>query len=914
MLETRNLKKIYKTKKGVSVEALKGVSLKFPEKGMVFLLGKSGSGKSTLLNLLGGLDKYDDGEIIINGKSSKDFKQSHFDSYRNTYVGFIFQEYNVLEEFSVGANIALALELQGRKATDEEINEILKQVDLDGFGDRKPNELSGGQKQRVAIARALVKNPQIIMADEPTGALDSATGRQVLETLKKLSENKLVVVVSHDREFADNYADRIIELADGNVINDIERVIEYKDAEDGSNNKNVTFQYEAGDEGIEFSGNTMVISKGYHLTEEDRMKINEYISALEDNLNVKVGKQKRGKFRETNQEDIREGKSEFQLIKSKLRLKNSFKIGAGALKHKKIRLVITILLSFAAFSMFALADTFGNYNHVDTCANSIVDTNITYASVAKSVKVEFDNNDYYWDEWNHKLVQEDIDLLIQDTGLDFKGVYTPNDNYIEMTNYDTDIELSKNDETTMYATYFSGFAEVTKEDLDQMGYQLLAGEMPDGSKDEMAVSKYVYETYAKAGYVENGDNTKKININNYKDLIGKTLNINGKKMTITGIVDTDVDMERYKSASESTATKSSAERLSYYALNQELENIKDYSLACVIMTGKGYVEKMMENKIDYISLNNTYFQVYNNKYSSYCWAITKLSNIDSSKITWLDGEKKQLNEKEVIVSISDFVDEQGNGMGEKAVLEAIKSNNAFTADYCLETDFEGTTETGWKIVGVIDSGDDEELSGITVVPDEFYEKGWGEEQGDFSFAVASMPDNTADIKNLVRKCYKERDNVRYKMKNSVTYELDSVNEILQVLSKVFLYVGIGFAIFAAIMLSNFIATSIAYKKQEIGILRAIGARSNDVFRIFFSESFIIAMINFVLSCIGSGIVTSIINGAIRKEAGILITVLNFEIRQIVLLFVISIVVAAVASFIPVYKIASKKPIEAIRNR
>lgn len=133
-----------------------------------------------MLNLLGGLDKYDSGEIIIKGVSSKDFKQQYFDSYRNTYVGFIFQEYNILDEFSVGANIALAIELQGRKATDEEINNILREVDLEGYGDRKPNELSGGQKQRVAIARALIKNPEIIMADEPTGALDSNTGRQIL--------------------------------------------------------------------------------------------------------------------------------------------------------------------------------------------------------------------------------------------------------------------------------------------------------------------------------------------------------------------------------------------------------------------------------------------------------------------------------------------------------------------------------------------------------------------------------------------------------------------------------------------------------------------------------------------------------------------------------------------------------------
>ena len=126
MLETKNLCKTYKPKKGVPVLAVDHVSLRFPEKGMVFLLGKSGSGKSTMLNLLGGLDQYDDGEIIIKGISSKDFTQQRFDSYRNTYVGFIFQEYNVLEEFTVGANIALALELQGKTATDEELNRILQ--------------------------------------------------------------------------------------------------------------------------------------------------------------------------------------------------------------------------------------------------------------------------------------------------------------------------------------------------------------------------------------------------------------------------------------------------------------------------------------------------------------------------------------------------------------------------------------------------------------------------------------------------------------------------------------------------------------------------------------------------------------------------------------------------------------------
>ena len=196
MLEIRELTKVYKTKGGAEVRALDGVSVRFEEKGMVFLLGKSGSGKSTLLNLCGGLDSPDSGEIVIKGRSSKDFTQSDFDSYRNTFVGFVFQEYNILNEFSVEDNIALALELQGKNKEKERVKEILRQVEMEDYARRKPNTLSGGQKQRIAIARALVKNPEIIMADEPTGALDSNTGKQVFDTLKKLSENELVIVVS----------------------------------------------------------------------------------------------------------------------------------------------------------------------------------------------------------------------------------------------------------------------------------------------------------------------------------------------------------------------------------------------------------------------------------------------------------------------------------------------------------------------------------------------------------------------------------------------------------------------------------------------------------------------------------------------------------------------------------------------
>lgn len=891
MLEAKELKKVYKTKKGVSVEALKGVSIKFPQKGMVFLLGKSGSGKSTLLNLLGGLDKYDDGEIIIKGVSSKEFKQGHFDSYRNTYVGFIFQEYNVLEEFTVGANIALAIELQGRKATDDEINQILKEVDLEGFGDRKPNELSGGQKQRVAIARALVKNPQIIMADEPTGALDSKTGEQVFDTLKKLSKEKLVVVVSHDREFAEYYGDRIIELADGKIFSDVERT--ENDAKE--------------EEGIIFGKDEFIIKKNYHLTEEDRNMINAYLSDKESDVKAVVKSNQKVGFEKTDESKIGSTNGNFKLIKSKLPLKNAFKIGASGLKHKKIRLAITIILSFAAFSMFALADTFGNYDHVKTCTNSIVDTNISYASVIKAKYVN-DGSGGYWDDWSYKLSKKDVEKITKDTGVEYKGVYVPANGQTTLKNYDVNVKLTDREDVELYPTYFSGYVEMNDEELKEMGYEIAAGRLPKGNQEEIAISEYMYKTFEKAGYVD--DNGKKYLINAYEDLLGKNITIDQRNYKIVGILDTKVDFDRYKSIIENPTGKSSAENLTNYALAQELERIKAYSLSCAIIVGEGKTDSIKSGESTAIEMSNFYINVENNNYMIGGSCIDKLSNYDLAKVTWVDDKKKALGEKELIVSKGAFYNSRNDdNLSKDAAMDYLKTNPTFNMDYEMYDASEMKSENGWKIVGILDAEEE-----IYILPDEFYNQKWTEKDGEYSFAVASMPKTKADIRSLVQYCYTQKNHVKYKMQNSVTFELDIVDEALKILSKVFLYVGIGFALFAAIMLSNFIATSISYKKQEIGILRAIGARSNDVFKIFFSESFIIAMINFVFSVITTGVITSIINSALRKEVGILITILNFGFRQVALLLLISIAVAAVASFVPVYRIASKKPVEAIRNK
>ena len=221
MLSLHNISKTYTTKSKTQTHALKDVSLDIADRGMIFILGKSGSGKSTLLNLLGGLDAPTDGEIFVDGASMKQFSQRDYDTYRNNYVGFIFQEFNLLADFNVRDNVALALKLSKSNNIDEKVSDALRQVELsEAYLNRRIDELSGGEKQRIAIARAIIKDSKIILADEPTGNLDSATGESIWNILKNLSRERLVVVVSHDRESAEKYADRIIEIADGQIIAD----------------------------------------------------------------------------------------------------------------------------------------------------------------------------------------------------------------------------------------------------------------------------------------------------------------------------------------------------------------------------------------------------------------------------------------------------------------------------------------------------------------------------------------------------------------------------------------------------------------------------------------------------------------------------------------------------------------------
>lgn len=1098
MIEVKNLKKKYIPKVGSAVNALNGVNLQIEETGLVFILGKSGSGKSTLLNLLGGLDKYDSGDILIKGKSTEEFNQSDFDSYRNTLVGFIFQEYNLLDDFSVGANIALALELQGEKATEEEVNQILRKVDLDGYGNRKTNELSGGQKQRVAIARALVKNPEIILADEPTGALDSNTGIQIFNILKELSNEKLVIVVSHDREFAEKYGDRVIELSDGLIISDIKKVATKINHDDIKELKYIE------NEGF-------IIDDEYKLTIEDLDKINEYLKKNQK-IEIKTKKSRKDShlmvFEESkNNIKIKKYDYNFEMIKSKLPFMMAFKMGASGLKYKKIRLVFTILLSMVSFVLFGITDTLASYNEVNAHTNSIKNNKINDLIYVKEERKEVIYDDYKYTNVEHKgLDAKDLSTLEKITGLEIKPVYSIKENDYDIPySFDKYLEESlDNSGNNYYFRSIAGFIYLDMKDIDELGFKLY-GNLPIND-NEIVIPKYMFQHFQEYGYV---DETNKLKISadkfkNFEDIIGfpiKFENPIDKKdfsYNITGVIDTnfktnEFDVLKGTLRPNYTLLENFRQKLirSYNNLaiitNNHMSSLVFESENKITVKGSRFsisfnnyqffyenVEKINKNSnflffdknksklnnneiiVDYYtymyldrsnkSREISNFPNYSNSYNRYIELVDENYNkklydyatdnylrlhqegffedsinpeIDRdkkiSKIietlkyyyyylpgTWFDKsgialKREAINEtpmnlEEEIVTISGSYNEINTEViNEMALVYAInnyqeayengffdnyndasirfdqldliemykhhiKQYNPFDKTYTSDTwgDIFNDSVKKYLINNIEDfdviSGtqsfdnyneEDKELTNklnldVKIVGINFYDFNTKNLRSDpkitvsdfnhkiindltnanpYGFFIAKMPKSQSEIKNLIKSNYKPfEDNFYYRIKNEITPAIDLTKMFVEDTTKIFLYIAIGFALFSGFMLSNFIATSVAHKKREIGILRALGARSNDVFEIFLYESLIIALINFLFSLITTIITVELINNYLRQGIGLKLTIFNFGVRQIILLLLISVVVAVIASFLPVYKFAKKKPVDAISNK
>ena len=517
MLSVKDLDKHYRSKSGEDFHALKGLNIDFPTKGFVFIIGKSGSGKSTLLNVLGGLDRYDSGEIFIKGKSSKTFQSKDWDSYRNTYLGFVFQDFNIIDSYTIGANIALALQLQGVNASEanERTVEILKSVEASELIDRKPNELSGGQKQRIAIARALVKNPEIIIADEPTGNLDSETSAIIMTILKRLAEERLVIMVTHDLDYANDYGDRVIEMKDGSIVKDYSIASKTKESVQ-------VFKSEQSD-----SETAIKLPKGTSLTQETLDVINQLIRnhssenvyltistdpALAGKVNKKaLSKTKAGATSVAVELDYNI-KGTFHLIKSKLPFHNSFFMALNSIWRNKFKLTFVVVLFIAAIALFGFSRTVTRFDFPMASSLSYLESETEQVMLTKQVEV--------LQPWGETETVSTIFLKSETNDLESKTDLPFGYTY----DFSKPIQLGTTQSTTLVrAKQLRGVLEV--DSLRSMNLNLAIGRFPVAN-DEVMITDYVAEQL------------KTTSIQAYLDS-NPTLELPFKTVKVVGIIETD---------------------------------------------------------------------------------------------------------------------------------------------------------------------------------------------------------------------------------------------------------------------------------------------------------------------------------------------------------------------------------------
>lgn len=377
MIKIENLSKLYYSKKKNDCHALKNINLLLPDEGLVFVLGKSGSGKSTLLNLIGGLDNITSGKIIVNGNDFNTFSERDFCNYRNTHIGFIFQDYHLLDELTVYENIALSLNLKSEDDR-EKVKDALIKVDLRGYENRYPSELSGGEQQRVSIARAIIKKPKIILADEPTGNLDSLTSKQIIKILQELSKECLILIVSHNISDANKYADRIIELKNGEIISDKSRNPYFKDK-------------------VFIDENKLIYPEGLSLKTEDIDLINDN---KDKNLYLFTEK-----FSPTVITKKQENK--IKIENKKILFKHEFKLSSCFLKNKGFAIFVSAFMTAVIMVIMALAQTIisfdGNDIIIEEMSNSDQDYLLLNKVLSDEEKLSLEN------EYRVKVGENDIE-------------------------------------------------------------------------------------------------------------------------------------------------------------------------------------------------------------------------------------------------------------------------------------------------------------------------------------------------------------------------------------------------------------------------------------------------------------------------------------------------------------------------
>ena len=872
MLQLNNITKDYISGDTV-VNALKGISISFREHEFVSILGQSGCGKTTMLNIIGGLDRYTDGDLFLGGRSTKEFKDKDWDSYRNHKIGFIFQSYNLIPHQTVLSNVELALTLSGVSKTERR-KRAVEALEMVGLGDqinKKPNQMSGGQMQRVAIARALVNDPDIILADEPTGALDSETSVQVMDILKKISDNKLIIMVTHNAELAEQYSSRIIRLLDGKVTDD-------------------TAPYEI-PAGKEISPVAGALDK----KEKVSMSFFTALSLSFKNLLTKKGRTFLTSF-------------------------------AGSIGIIGIALILSLSSGFQAYINRVQEDT------VSTYPITIENESVDYSSMLNSMMGETgtvedkEEGRIYAAPVMSQLVNtmsaevkknnlselkkylESPDCNIGDYVLDVQYQYD-----IPLNVYAKDYSggINKVNPSTLYqdiwgvsdetmsSSLVSSFSNtdmwsqmIDNQDLLNSQYDLVAGSWPDNYNEVVVVADKNHQITDVSLYalgIRNSSELKNIMINLNKQLDDKVssysyedlLNLRFKVVLPSAYYRYDEATGAYKNMSSS---EDYVKQLIDNGIEVKVSGIivaKDDAVATSITGVVGYTK----NLVDYIVSENNKSDIVK----------AQLDNPDIDVLTGLPFSTVDidLTMDDINAYISTLPKEQQKiisayiaNLSDDVIIEMFKSQ--------IQQSSSNTYKSNIEALGYVTT---DNPSKINIYAKDF------ESKDAISDIISAYNDKVKSEGN---------DSLEISYTDYIGLMMSSVSKVVDAISYVLIaFVSISLVV-SSIMIGIITYISVLERTKEIGILRSIGASKHDISRVFNAETMIVGLVAGIIG-IGFTLLLNIpINIIIKKFSGIS-GVAVLPLKGALILIAISVFLTLIAGLIPARVASKKDPVIALRT-
>ncbi|GHU62973.1 ABC transporter [Clostridia bacterium] len=871
MLELKQIKKDYQAG-DTNVHALKGISLNFRKNEFVSILGQSGCGKTTLLNIIGGLDRYTTGDLVINHVSTKEYQDNDWDIYRNNSIGFVFQSYNLITHQSVLTNVELALTLSGVSVEErkQRAKDVLTKVGLKDHIHKKPNQLSGGQMQRVAIARALVNNPDIILADEPTGALDTATSVQIMEILKEISKDKLIIMVTHNPELAEKYSSRIVKLSDGEVVSDSHPHESTPDQQiqKPKNQKKISMNFLTA---LSLSRNNLLTKKGRTFLTAFAGSIGiigiALILALSNGIQNYINKV---------EEDTL---SSYPITIEDTSMDMSAMIGNLMQANKEDN---TAKESGKIYSKEIMSDLLSTMstrmqkNNLEEFKKYLESENNTAKDSINALQYSYDLNLNLY----RKLEQKEEYLQVNPTQVM---------NSIGMGQM---MEARENSSVSsmMPMSNLSSTTEIWKELLDnpdllKSQYDLLAGHFP--------------ENYNEVVLVVNKDNT-----------------VSDYTLYALGLRDQEELAEKFSSllTGESIEVLESVSYTYDYLLDLEFKlllntdyYVKENNLWMDKRNNTEYMNTLLEEaeNIKLVGILRLNEESVSTSMSSGLIGYTKelkeyvINQVNNSEIAKEQTENPEMN----LLTGMNFLAENTTNNGfdysllseeQKAYLSSLSEEEQVNLLATYSTNLNNTYESNLKTLGIVDLN---KPNSIQIYPVNF----------DGKNKIADAIDEYNQNKENEGK---EDDVIHYS--DLVGMMMSSVTSIINMISYVLIaFVAISLVV-SSIMIGIITYISVLERTKEIGILRSIGASKQDISRVFNAETFIVGLVAGLIG-IGITVLLSIPTNIIIKNITNVSNVAKLPIAGAIILILISMLLTMFAGLLPAKMASKKDPVIALRT-